>query len=139
MATAASFDESPEYETLRECYPVMRDLLKSSIAPLGSELFAHGLIPLNVYENIPESRTAESTHEVLTHLMNLVRHNPATYNKLVVIIENLGPWTDTILENLRETYAGKQLHTHSDTSSSQIAADLNLKTRSKATLIKRSK
>ena len=50
--TLASIEESPEYTTMRECHVVLVDLLKPAIASLGNTLFAKGLIPQDVKENL---------------------------------------------------------------------------------------
>ncbi len=135
MATAISFDESPEYETLRECHTMMIDLLKTSIGSFGSELFAKKLIPLSVYENLPPvSRPAESTREIIIYLMNLVQHSTEKYHDIVSAVKELGPWTETITDQLEATYARKQSHVHTPhTSLSPMASNLeeSLKKRGK--------
>ena len=104
--SSTSVEESPEYTTMRECHVVLVDLLKPAIASLGNALFARGLIPQDVKENLRMNSItpADKASEVVDCLTDQVKHNKSAYHKFVSILREQGQWTELIVEKLSSCY-----------------------------------
>ena len=106
ITSSTSVEESPEYTTMRECHVVLVDLLKPATASLGDVLFARGLIPQDVKENLKMKYVtpADKAREVVDCVTCHVKHSKSAYHKFVSILREQGQWTELIVEKLTSCY-----------------------------------
>lgn len=98
--------ETPEYRTIVQCNQMLVDLLKQSVNPIGSALFAKGYISSRIRDGL-RMETVNPTDKavkLLDCLTDRIKHDPKTYHEFVEILENEKPWTDLILESLSNTF-----------------------------------
>ena len=91
---------------MRECHVVLVELLKPAIASLGDVLFARGLIPQDIKENLRMSSItqADKAREVVDCVTGQVKHNKSVYHKFESIIREQGQWTELVVEKLTSCY-----------------------------------
>ena len=98
-------NESPEYRTIKLTWALLTDLLSHSIQLIGDKLFAEGLIPTDVHDTVRGStRPRQATRDLLTYLIDQIQINTSVYNKFISILKSLGPWTNSMVENMTTCY-----------------------------------
>ena len=102
----SSSDESPECRTMRENYDKMVDLLSPSINRLARTLFSREIIPKGIMDKLRMNTLpdADKAGELLSYLMNTIKHNPSVFHEFVKILEELDPSNKMIIEMLAACY-----------------------------------
>ena len=107
---SSQFSATPEYRTIVQCNQMLVDLLKQSVNPIGSALFAKGYISSSVrdYLRMETVNPTVKAVKLLDCLTDRIKHDAETYHEFIQILENEKPWTDLILESLSKAF---QCHT----------------------------
>ena len=123
MATALT-DDTPQSITIRECYTVLINQLKSSIESLGDALYAKGLISPDIHSKVLLTSIvpANKAREVFSYLIERVKHDPNAYNGFIEVLIQNGRWTEPVVKKLEATLAYKQSHFHETQSTPPTAS-----------------
>ena len=115
-----------EYNTMRECHDVLVDLLEPDIDSLGDVLFARGLIPEGIINNLRRSSIspADKTRDVVYCMTKRARRDRGTYQKFLNILKEQGQWTEVIVEKLTSCYESQTATFESSSVSSELKSKL---------------
>lgn len=106
----ASIKETPEYTTMRECQMILVDLLSPSINSVVDALFAKGMIPQDVKDEVQLNSmkiSTAKTREVISVLTTRIKYHPSVFHEFVSLLKHQDLWTEAIAVNLTSCFESK--------------------------------
>ena len=100
---------SPEYLTIRECYPHLVSVVKDSYDTIGDRLFSKGYVSRKTHNFIrmDSKMPTEKARKLLDTTLDRIVYRPNVFNDFIEILEKEGPSTGDLVRELREVYKTK--------------------------------
>ena len=100
---------SPEYLTIRECYPHLVSVVKDSYDTIGDRLFSKGYVSRKTHNFIrmDSKMPTEKARKLLDTILDRIVYCPNVFNDFIEILEKEGPSTGDLVRELREVYKTK--------------------------------
>ena len=98
--------DSPEYKTLNQCYPKLVSCIGQSPDDVDVQLRPHELLaPGDVsFLNNPEHNKTQKAKKIADAILDQVKINPQHFHLFVQALEAAGPWTRTIVTELKHPF-----------------------------------
>ena len=86
---------SPEYLTIRECYPHLVSVVKDSYDTIGDHLFSKGYVSRKTrnFIRMDSKMPTEKAQKLLDTILDRIVYRPNVFDDFIEILENEGPST----------------------------------------------
>lgn len=103
---AVASTSSPEYLTIRECYPHLVITVKHSYDTIGDRLFSKGYVSRKVRDFIrmDSKMPEEKGRKLLDTILDRIMYHPEVFNDFIDAIEQEGPLTRDLVRELHQVY-----------------------------------
>ena len=100
---------SPEYLTIRECYPHLVSVVKDSYDTIGDRLFSQGYISRKIrnFIRMDSKMPTEKAQKLLDTIIDRIVYHPNVFDDFIEILEKEGPSTSDVVRELRDVYKTK--------------------------------
>ena len=100
---------SPEYLTIRECYPHLVSIVKDSYDTIGDRLFSKGYVSRKTHNFIrmDSKMPTEKARKLLDTILDRIVYRPNVFDDFIEILEKEGPSTGDLVREMREVYKTK--------------------------------
>ena len=100
---------SPEYLTIRECYPHLVSVVKESYDTIGDRLFSKGYVSRKTrnFIRMDSKMPTEKAQKLLDTIIDRIVYRPSVFDDFIVILEKEGPSTGDLVRELHEVYRTK--------------------------------
>ena len=100
---------SPEYLTIRECYPHLVSVVKDSYDTIGDRLFSQGYISRKIrnFIRMDSKMPTEKAQKLLYTIIDRIVYHPNVFDDFIEILEKEGPSTSDVVRELRDVYKTK--------------------------------
>ena len=100
---------SPEYLTIRKCYPHLVSIVKDSYDTIGDRLFSKGYVSSKIrnFIRMDSKMPTEKAQKLLDTIIDRIMYYPNVFDGLIEILEKEGPSTSDLVRELHEVYKAK--------------------------------